>query len=58
MIVCIESGKQCLSRRDAGILINRFRHHYTVCGKYPRRAYFCVSCGTYHVTSKKKFVAY
>ena len=57
MILCRISGKQCLSRRDAGILINRFRHHHTVCGKYPRRAYFCVSYGTYHVTSKKYFVA-
>ena len=57
MILCNDSGKQCMSRRDAGILINRFRHHHKVCGKYPRRYYFCKSCGTYHVTSLKYFVA-
>ena len=57
MNICVENGKRCMSRREAGELVNKFHRHHNCCKKYPRRVYLCVSCGTYHVTSQKYFIA-
>lgn len=56
-MICSYSGKQCLSRRDAGTIVNKFKRHHRYNEKYPRRVYYCASCGAFHVTGQKHFVA-
>ena len=52
-IRCQDSGKVCLTVREAGMILNSFRHHRsgrTRTGNRPRRKYWCSSCGYYHLT--------
>lgn len=53
--ICFKTGKQMLSKREAGEKINALKKHntYNRLGKgndKPKRAYYCESCGSYHVT--------
>lgn len=45
--VCPQSGKMCLSRRDAGEIL-----HARIGKRPPRRAYLCPYCGAWHLTIK------
>ena len=50
---CKDSGKVCLTRREAGEILNSFRRHHnhrTRTGERPCRKYWCKSCGFYHLT--------
>ena len=51
-IRCKDSGKVCLTVREAGVILNRFRRHHgrTRTGNRPYRKYWCSSCGFYHLT--------
>lgn len=47
--MCIESGKQTYSKRDANMVVNAMRHN--VKGNY-LRSYPCPHCNGWHVTHK------
>ena len=51
-IRCKDSGKVCLTVREAGVILNSFRRHHskTRTGKRPCRKYWCPNCGFYHLT--------
>lgn len=51
--ICPHCGKACLSRREAGEIINACKHHHNKAKKIPRRMYFCHKIGAFHVTSNK-----
>lgn len=61
---CKDSGKVCLTVREAGEIINSFKRHHnnkTRNGNRPCRKYWCKCCGYYHLThlayfgEKRKF---
>lgn len=52
---CEVTGKICYSKREAGEIINRLRRHINGdnLGRnktLPRRSYYCVYCGCFHLT--------
>jgi hypothetical protein len=49
---CPETGKLCLSQKDAGSIINSARRHNSA-KNIPKRSYYCSFCGAYHVTHNK-----
>lgn len=50
--ICPTTGKQCLSRRAAGELLNEIKKHKRTSGRknIPKRKYLCEFCGCYHLT--------
>lgn len=46
------SGKQCLSAKEAGDVVNGLKHHFYghSAQRIPKRKYWCVLCGSWHLT--------
>lgn len=55
-IICQQTGKVCMNRRDAQGLLNRLRRRQNrrpCTNKIPSRVYQCPHCNRFHLTSKK-----
>ncbi len=58
-VKCSVTNKLCLTIRQAGEILNSFKHHQhgRRCKKdqMPKRKYFCIDCGFYHLTHLTRY---
>lgn len=57
-VICEETGKVCMTTREAGSILNMFRHHrrhWNGKKKIPKRKYYCKICRCYHLTHMSSY---